>query len=124
MKRTGSLGKISFERPVTDEDIGVRTGSDSELVMAYLDWAEGYAEYWLQMKNGAILLQMIPGSPESGAIYILNGVNRTFYLVAFEHGDSTLTKRQFEDLVSEYRLLDYASHPHLIDAMVQEPATA
>lgn len=124
MKRTGSLGKITFVRPVTAADIGVRTGSDSELVRAYLDWAEGYAEYWLQMKNGAVLLQMIPGSPESGAIYILNGINRTFYLVVFENGDSTLTKRQFEDLVSEYRLLDYASHPYLIDAPVQEPATA
>jgi hypothetical protein len=124
MKRTGSLGKITFEKPVTSADIGVRTGSDSELVRAYLEWAEGYAEYWLQMKNGAVLLQMIPGSPESGAIYILNGVNRTFYLVVFENGDSTLTKRQFEDLVSEYRLLDYASHPYLIDAPVQEPATA
>jgi hypothetical protein len=124
MKKTGSLGKISFERPVTAADIGVRTGSDSELIRAYLEWAEGYAEYWLQMKNGAVLLQMIPGCPDSGAIYLLNSLNRTFYLIAFEEGDSTLTKKRFEELVSEYRLLDYASYPQLIEAPVQEPGTA
>ena len=124
MKRTGSLGKISFATLVTADDIGVRTGSDSELVQAYLEWAEGYAEYWIQMKNGAVLLQMIPGSPDSGAIYLLNSLNRTFYLVHFENGDSNLTKKQFEILVGEYGLLDYATCPQLIEARIQKLGTA
>ena len=124
MKTTGSLGDISFKRLVTEADIGVRTGTDSELVRAYLDWSEGYAEYWIQMTNGAVLLQMVPDSPDSGEIYILNSINRTFYLVHFADSNSTFSKKQFEDLVSEYKLLDYASYLHLIEMLVQEPAAA
>ena len=124
MKRTGSLGELSFTWPITAGDIGVGTCSDSELVNAYLQWSEGYAEYWLQMRCGAVLLQMVPDCPNSGAIYVLNSTNRTFYLVDFELGDSNLDKHAFEELVSEYRLLDYASNPRLIEVPVQEVAMA
>ncbi len=121
---TGRLGAISFVRLVTADEIGVQGGSDSQLINAYLDWAEAYAEYWLQMKNGVVLLQMIPDDPASGAIYLLNSLNRTFYLVEFTKGDTNLTRKQFEELVYEYKLLTYASYPQLIETPVQELARA
>lgn len=124
MKRTGSLGELSFTWPITAGDIGVGTCPDSELVKAYLQWSEGYAEYWLQMRNGAVLLQMVPGCPNSGAIYLLDSTNRTFYLADFELGDTDLNKHTFERLVAEYGLLDYASNPCLIEVPVREAAMA
>lgn len=124
MKRTGSLGTLSFASPITAGDIGVGTCTDNELVKAYLQWSEGYAEYWLQMRNGAVLLQMVPGCPDSGAIYLLNAANRTFYLADFELGDTNLNKHAFEHLVVEYGLLDFASNPWLIEVPVREAAMA
>jgi hypothetical protein len=124
MKKTGSLGDISFVKLVTEADLGVRTGTDSELVRVYLDWSEGYAEYWLQMRNGAVLLQMVPDSPDSGEIYILNSINRTFYLVHFADSNSNFTKKQFEHLVSEYQLLDFACCLHRLETLVQKVAAA
>lgn len=120
----GSLGSMSFYRLITANEIGVRTGSVTQLINAYLEWSEGFAAHWIQMRNGALLLQMIPDDPESGAIYLLDSANRTFYQVCFEGPDTTLTRRQFEQLVDEYGLILYASNPGLIHAPVREVGAA
>jgi hypothetical protein len=120
----GSLGLMSFSKLCTAAEIGIQTGSITQLIKAYLEWSEGFAAYWIQMKNGALLLQMVPENPESGAIYLLDLDSRTFYLVSFEGPDDTLTRRQFEQIVEEYELLRYASNPRLIHAPVQKAGIA
>src|SRR5216683_7181497 len=97
----GSLGLMSFSKLCTAAEIGIRTGSITQLINAYLEWSEGFAAYWIQMRNGALLLQMIPDDPASGAIYLLDSSNRTFYQVGFEGPDTTLTRHQFEQIVEE-----------------------
>ncbi len=120
----GSLGLMSFSKLCTAAEIGIRTGSITQLIKAYLEWSEGFAAYWIQMQNGALLLQMVPDEPESGAIYLLDLANRTFYLVSFEGPDDNLTRRQFEQIVEEYGLIRYASNPGLILTPARTAGTA
>lgn len=120
----GSLGLMSFSEVATAADIGVRTGSITELVTAYLEFMEAFAAHWIQMTNGALLFQMIPGEPASGAIYVLDSAGRTFYQVVFEDGDNTLTRNQFDGLVREYGLMRYACNPGLIHAAAREAGAA
>jgi hypothetical protein len=125
MPATRNVGKMSFDKLATADELGIPTGSITQMVEMYLDWAEAYAAYWIQMRNGVLLLQMIPGDPASGGIYLLDLATRTFYLVCFEGLDYLeLTRSQFERLVKEYGLLRYASNPSLIHVPIAKPATA
>ena len=119
-----SLGLMSFSKVATAAEIGVRTGSITELVTAYLEFMEAFAAYWVQMTNGVLFLQMIPNQPASGGICILDSANRTFYQIMFEDGDTTLTPGEFDKLVKEYGLMRYACNPGLIHAAAQGAGAA
>jgi len=76
-------------------------------------------------EQSEIVIVMVPDTPASGAIYIYDRVGQQFYLVSFDQGsDDTLTIREFEDLLGEYRLLDCVSNPSLFRGSVQERARA
>jgi hypothetical protein len=76
------------------------------------------------MPKGMLLLVMVPDNPASGAIYIYDRVGQQFSLVSFQGADDTLTVQEFEGLLDEYHLLDYAANPDLFRGPVQQPAMA
>jgi hypothetical protein len=95
------------------------------LVKVFVQLSEGIATRWIQMPMGIVVLLMVPDNAASGAIYIYDRVGQQFYLVCFDQGaDDTLTVPEFDDLLSEYRLLDCVSNPSLFRASVQEAARA
>jgi hypothetical protein len=129
MTESGKAGKMSFGKIATAEKLGIRTGSITHMVEMFLEWgnapgAEAYAAYWIQMRNGVLLLEMTPGNSASGAIYLLDLSNQVFYEVTFEELGATITRSQFCLLLKEYRLIQYASNPRLIHAPIPEPASA
>jgi len=67
---------------------------------------------------------MVPGNAASGAIYIYDRVGQDFSLISFEGADDTLTTQEFDGLLGEYNLLDYAANPALIRASIRHPAMA
>ena len=129
MPETRSAGKMSFDKINTADKLGIRTGSITQMVEMFVEWGNGpggdsYAAYWIQMRNGVLLLEMTPGNPASGAIYLLDLATQTFYEVSFEELGANLTRRQFHLLAKEYRLIQYASNPSLIHASAANVATA
>ncbi len=86
--------------------------------------SEGIVARWIQMPKGMLLLVMVPDNPASGAIYIYDRVEQQFSLVSFEGADDTLTTQDFDGLLGEYNLLDYAANPALIRASIRQPAMA
>ena len=77
-----------------------------------------------QMSKGVLLLQSVEGDPASGAIYIYNRTSGDFSAVLFDGEDDHLTVAEFELLVQEYGLLEYAARPDLIAELIQPAGKA
>jgi hypothetical protein len=107
------------------KEIGVSKEPNLDrLVKVFLQVSEGIAARWIQMPKGMLLLVMVPDNPASGAVYVYDRVAQQFSLLSFEGADDTLTVQEFDRLLSEYRLLDYAANPALFSSLIQEPARA
>jgi hypothetical protein len=111
-----SRGHLRFEPLFTTEEIGLRKEASIEHVMkVFLNIGEGLASRWIEMPRCVLLLQSVPDSPASGAIYLYDRERHVFYLIVFEHGrDDTLTTAEFEELVAEYDLLGCAENPRIL----------
>jgi len=107
------------------EEIGVSKEPNLDrLVKVFMQISEGIVARWIQMPKGMLLLVMVPDNPASGAIYMYDRVGQQFSLVSFEGADDTLTTQDFDGLLGEYNLLDYAANPALIRASIRQPAMA
>jgi hypothetical protein len=120
-----SRGALRFHPLFTAEDIGLRKDASVEhAIKVFLYVGEAIASRWVQMPKGVLLLQAVPDSPESGAIYLYDRERRIFYFVCFEQGrDDSLSVREFEHLTTEYDLLWFAANPDVLRGIV-EPAMA
>lgn len=65
-----------------------------------------------QMPKAVLFLQSVEGVPASGAIYLYIRDIGAFYMVEFTGGDNdNLTIREYEDLIQEYGLVEFAISP-------------
>jgi hypothetical protein len=120
-----SRGNMSIHHLFHAEEIGVSKEPNLDrLVKVFLQISEGIPARWIQMPKGMLLLVMVPDNPASGAIYIYDRVGQQFSLVSFEGADDTLTVQEFESLLSEYQLMDYAANATLFRGAVQPRAMA
>jgi hypothetical protein len=99
-------------------------------IQVFLDVAsgEGYqaiAPRITQMPRAVLLLQTIADEPAGGGeIYILDRETGDFYAVVFEQAHGELTERDYDELVQEYRLLEYVADPARIRNMAVQIAQA
>jgi hypothetical protein len=69
---------------------------------------------WIEFPNSVLLFLLVPGDPESGAVYILDCKTGTWYSVDFDdkqYGGYSVS--QLERLLKECHLLDVAERPGL-----------
>ena len=120
-----SRGNMSIHHLFNAAEIGVSKEPNLDrLVKVFMQISEGIVARWIQMPKGMLLLVMVPENPASGAIYIYDRVEQQFSLVSFEGADDTLTTQDFDGLLGEYNLLDYAANPTIIRASIRQPAMA
>jgi hypothetical protein len=93
------------------------------IIRQFLKIGEAVAGRWIEMPRGVLLLQVVPGNPNSGAIYLYDRQQQTFYMLGFDGPDDNLTIEDFEQLVSEYGLLRYAEQPSLSRTSWQGPGS-
>ena len=78
-----------------------------------------------RMPRAILLLQSVEGVAASGAIYLYVRDTGDFYMVEFNDGDNdNLTIPEYEDLVREYGLVEYAACPDLIKCPAQPAGVA
>jgi len=111
-----SRGPVSFHSLFTAEDIGLRKDASVEhAIKAFLRVGEAFASRWIQMPKGVLLLQAVPDSPQSGAIYLYDRERQIFYFACFDQGhDDSLSVEEFEQLVIEYDLVSWTANPALL----------
>ena len=95
----------------------VETGSLDTAVSRLLEVGD-YPEIvrWVQFPAAVLLFLMVPGDPESGAFYVFDRKQRTFYMVDFEdqvYGGYKLA--DYEHLVSQSHFLRLVEQPWLLE---------
>jgi hypothetical protein len=96
----------------------VQLGADADLqaaITALLQAAE-YAEIvrWIEFPASILLFLLVPGDPESGAVYVLDRKKGTWYAVDFDDEQfGGYSVSQLEQLLSECRFLDLVERPGL-----------
>lgn len=127
-----SRGKVSLTRLFNAEEIGllVPEPHPDRAVRIFLDVASPTGEQAIaprvtQLPKAVLLLQSVEGDPASGAIYLYVRDTGEFYAVEFDAGDQDhLTVPEYEHLVLEYGLIEYAARPELVLTPLPTPGKA
>ena len=69
---------------------------------------------WIELPVSVLLFLLVPGDPESGAAYVLDRKNGTWYAIDFEDEQfGGYSVSQLEELLNDCRLLDLVERPGL-----------
>lgn len=69
---------------------------------------------WIESRQSVLLFLLVPGDPESGAVYILDRKTGTWYSVDFDDKQyGGYSVNQLEQLLGECHFLDLAERPGL-----------
>jgi hypothetical protein len=119
-----SRGSMSFHRLFSTQEIGLGANAayfTTAVIRQFLKIGEAVAARWIEMPQGVLILQMVPGRPDSGAIYLYDRKQQVFYMICFDGPDDNLTLEEFNQLLAEYDLLRFAEHPKLIELQPAPP---
>ena len=110
-----SRGDLHFHRLFTVRELGFGNPEPfvGPLIRQFLKIGEAVAGRWIEMPQGILILQMVPGAPASGAIYLYDRSQQVFYMVGFDGDEDNLTLEEFNQLLAEYNLVRYAEQPSL-----------
>ena len=109
----GSRGKLYFHKLFHLAGLGLKDSGIhvDRIIREFLKIGEAVAARWIQMPHGILILQMVPGKADSGAIYLYDREQQMFYMVGFDGPDDHLTVEEFDRLMDEYGLLLFAEQP-------------
>ncbi|HEX8798285.1 MAG TPA: hypothetical protein VF772_06715 [Terriglobales bacterium] len=69
---------------------------------------------WIELSAAILLFLLVPGDPESGAVYALDRKNGTWYAVDFEDEQfGGYSVNQLETLLTDCKFLDLIERPGL-----------
>ena len=111
-----------FGRMMIEPLVQVDSGADLQSAMAALVKVTETVEIvrWIEFPASVLLFLLVPGDPDSGAVYVLDRKNGTWYAVDFEDeqfGGYTVT--QLEMLLKDCNFLDLIERPGLWRAGLQ-----
>jgi len=70
---------------------------------------------WIEFPNSVLLFAIVSGSPQSGAIYVLDRKNGTWYAIDFDDQEyGGYNAMQFEALVKDCSFLSLVERPGLL----------
>ena len=105
------FGRLMIE-PVVEVDPGV----ELQIAVAALIKASENVEIvrWIEFPASVLLFLLVPGDPESGAVYVLDRKTGTWYAIDFDDdqfGGYSVT--HLESLLNECKFLDLIERPGL-----------
>jgi len=116
-----SLGRMSVYKMFDWRDRAC--DSLQQTVDEFLALGEAIATRWIQTTKGLMLLQMAPGNPSSGAVYIFDRQREVWYMLSFEGCEDRFTSKRFDRVFCEYKLFNYVDQPGLLLSRIN-PANA
>jgi len=111
-----------FGRMMIEPLVQVDPGADLQSAMAALLKVTESVEIvrWIEFPASVLLFLLVPGDPDSGAVYVLDRKKGTWYAVDFEDEQfGGYSVSQLETLLKECNFLDLIERPGLWRAGVQ-----
>ena len=111
-----------FGRMMIEPLVQVDPGADLQSAMAALVKRTETVEIvrWIEFPASVLLFLLVPGDPDSGAVYVLDRKKGTWYAVDFEDEQfGGYTVSQLEMLLKECNFLDLVERPGLWRAGLQ-----
>ena len=105
-----------FGRMMVEPLVQVDPGADLQSAMAALVKVTENVEIvrWIELPASVLLFLLVPGDPESGAVYDLDRKNGTWYSVDFEDEQfGGYSIAQLEGLLNDCKFLDLIERPGL-----------
>lgn len=96
--------------------VEVAPDTEIEQAMAALLRATEQAEIvrWIEFPASLLLFLLVPGDPESGAVYVLDRKQGTWYVIDFDDQQyGGYSASQLEQLLSQCQFLDLVECPRL-----------
>jgi len=108
--------RVMFGRMTVTPILEVGRDADLQTAVASLSQAAEQAEVvrWIEFPTSVLLFLLVPGDPESGAVYILDRKTGTWYSVDFDdeqYGGYSVS--QLEELLKDCHFLDLVERPGL-----------
>lgn len=95
------------------------------VIEEFLKLSDTVAPRRIEMPKGVLFLQMTPGDPNSGGIYLYDREQQDFLWLAFEGEDyDHLSLEDFDRIIAEYDLLAYTEKPRLLQVLYQTAGSA
>jgi hypothetical protein len=117
---------MSVTRLLTIQELGLdRRATIEEASNGLARVAEAQIVRWVQFPAGALFFTLVPGDPESGALYVLDRKTGTLYWLNFDDqkwGGYSLD--DYEALVRQHKLTALAQRPWLLERRSQSPKPA
>jgi hypothetical protein len=100
------LGSLQVDRIMFVSDLGLGPGANRwEVLRAFLKRGEARAERLVEDRNGFLILQSIPGRPNTGAIYLYRENLQAFFWLSFGNREDDLNGEDFQNALRVHRLI-------------------
>jgi hypothetical protein len=110
------LGSLHVDFVMSVKDLGLAPGANRwDVLRAFLAVGEARAERLVEENGGFLVLQSVPGRPNTGAIYTYIERLQAFFWLRFERKEDDLNGDDFQNALRIYHLLDFVQgyyRPH------------
>ena len=108
-----SIKRVRASRVLSAKDLEMRTEQDvTDIVSSFLVAAEGVVAHWVECAKGVLLFVMAPGDDRSGAFYIYDRTQGSFWILDLADGVfGGYSRREMRKKIRDFRLLDFAENP-------------
>jgi hypothetical protein len=102
--------RVRASHVLSAKDLEMRPGQNvGDIVTSFLTAAEGVVAHWVEYAKGVLLFVVAPGEERSGAFYIYDRGQGSFWLL--ELADGGYSHREMSRKIRDFRLLDFAENP-------------
>jgi hypothetical protein len=100
------LGSLHVDCILSVFDLGLAPGTNRwEVLRAFLDRGEARAERLVEDHDGFLILQSIPGRPNTGAVYVYRESLQAFFWLRFGDREDDLNPEDFQNALRVHRLV-------------------
>ena len=104
------LGSLYVDYVMSVTDLGLTPKTNRwDVLRAFLDVGEARAERLVEETGGFLLLQSVPGRPNTGAIYAYIERLQAFFWLRFEQKEDTLNGEDFQHALRIHHLVRFVS---------------
>jgi hypothetical protein len=101
------LGSLHVDYVMSVTDLGLTSGSNRwDVLRAFLAVGEARAERLVEDQGGFLVLQSVPGRPNTGGIYLYSEPLQAFFWLRFAEKEDTLNGGDFQLALRVYHLLN------------------